>query len=145
LHHKHLSYRHQYTTLANPYINSFLYTFSINWNVTNFNTGAFIISDSVYSPTFTLNNLDTVLVCATAAITGQGMTTTCIICDTIMYNGAWIQYSVGQPMGVESEISDIKQVFKIVDVLGRKVKGTKNTPMFYIYNDGTVERKMIVE
>lgn len=87
------------------------------------------------------------MVCATAAITGQGMTTTCIICDTIMYNGngAWIQYSVGQPMGVESEISDIKQVFKIVDVLGRETKEIKNSPMFYIYNDGTVERKMIVE
>jgi len=86
-----------YTTLANPYINSFLYSFDINWNVTNFNTGAFITSDSIYNPTFTLNNLDTVLVCATATITGQGMTFTCIMCDTILYNGGWILMSIGQP------------------------------------------------
>ena len=85
-----------YTTLANPFINSFLYSFDINWNVTNFNTGAFITSDTVYNPTFNLNNLDTVLVCATATITGQGMTFTCIMCDTILYNGSWVQMSLGQ-------------------------------------------------
>ena len=81
-----------YTTLANPYINSFLYSFDISWNVTNFNTGAFITSDSVYNPTFNLNNLDTVLVCATATITGQGITFTCILCDTILYNGEPFAY-----------------------------------------------------
>ena len=86
-----------YTTLANPYINSFLYSFDINWNVTNFNTGAFITSDSIYNPTFTLNNLDTVLVCATAIITGQGMTFTYMLCDTILYNGGWMMMSMGQP------------------------------------------------
>jgi hypothetical protein len=85
-----------YTTLANPYINSFLYSFDINWNVTNFNTGTFITSDTVNNPTFNLNNLDTVLVCATATITGQGMTFTCIMCDTILYNGGWIMMSIGQ-------------------------------------------------
>ena len=45
-----------YTTLANPFINSFLYSFDINWNVTNFNTSAFITTDPAYNPTFTLNN-----------------------------------------------------------------------------------------
>ena len=85
-----------YTTLANPFINSFLYSFDINWNVTNFNTGAFITFDTAYNPTFTLNNLDTVLVCATATISGQGMTFTCILCDTILYNGGWILMSMGQ-------------------------------------------------
>ena len=85
-----------YTTLAYPYINSFLYSFDINWNVTNFNTGAFITSDTAYNPTFTLNNLDTVLVCATAIITGQGMTFACMLCDTILYNGGWMMMSIGQ-------------------------------------------------
>ena len=86
-----------YTTLANPFINSFLYSFDINWNVTNFNTGAFITSDTAYNPTFNLNNLDTVLVCATAIITGQGMTFACMLCDTILYNGGWMMMSMGPP------------------------------------------------
>ncbi len=101
-----------YTTLANPYINTFLYSFDINWNVTNFNTGAFITSDSVYNPTFNLNNLDTVLVCATAIITGQGMTFTCIMCDTILYNGGWILMSMGQtpPNECDSVVVSFNQI-----------------------------------
>ena len=101
-----------YTTLANPYINTFLYSFDINWNVTNFNTGAFISSDSVYNPTFNLNNLDTVLVCATATITGQGMTFTCIMCDTILYNGGWILMSMGQtpPNECDSVVVSFNQI-----------------------------------
>ena len=134
-----------YTTLANPYMNTFLYSFDINWNVTNFNTGAFITSDTVYNPTFTLNNLDTVLVCATATITGQGMTFTCMLCDTILYNGGWMIMSMGQPMGIKNIKSNKKQFLKVIDMLGRNVKGTKNTPVFYIYDDGTVEKKIIIE
>jgi len=101
-----------YTTLANPYINSFLYSFDISWNVTNFNTGAFITSDSVYNPTFNLNNLDTVLVCATATITGQGMTFTCILCDTILYNGGWMLMLNGQtpPNECDSVIVSFNQI-----------------------------------
>ncbi|MDP7567709.1 MAG: hypothetical protein QF383_04910, partial [Flavobacteriales bacterium] len=101
-----------YTTLANPYINSFLYSFDISWNVTNFNTGAFITSDSVYNPTFNLNNLDTVLVCATATITGQGMTFTCILCDTILYNGGWMLMLNGQtpPNECDSVVVSFNQI-----------------------------------
>jgi len=101
-----------YTTLSNYYINSFLYSFDINWNVTNFNTGAFITSDTAYNPTFNLNNLDTVLVCATATITGQGMTFTCIMCDTILYNGGWMLMSMGQtsPNECDSVIVSFNQI-----------------------------------
>jgi hypothetical protein len=93
-------------------MNTFLYSFDINWNVTNFNTGAFITSDSVYNPTFNLNNLDTVLVCATATITGQGMTFTCIMCDTILYNGGWILMSMGQtpPNECDSVVVSFNQI-----------------------------------
>ena len=37
------------------------------------------------------------------------------------------------------------KVIKIVDVLGRKSKGLRNQPLFYIYDDGTVEKKIIIE
>jgi hypothetical protein len=38
-----------------------------------------------------------------------------------------------------------KKLVKIVDVLGRESKAVKNTPLFYIYSDGTVEKKIIIE
>ena len=38
-----------------------------------------------------------------------------------------------------------KELIKIVDVLGRETPFKPNTPLLYIYNDGTVERKMIIK
>ena len=38
-----------------------------------------------------------------------------------------------------------KQLIKIVDLLGRDSEGLIKQPLFYIYNDGTVEKKIILE
>ena len=37
-----------------------------------------------------------------------------------------------------------RKLIKIVDVLGRETKQSFNTPVFYIYSDGTVEKKIII-
>ena len=37
--------------------------------------------------------------------------------------------------------SSNRKLISIVDVLGRESKGTRNEPLFYIYDDGTVEKK----
>ena len=34
---------------------------------------------------------------------------------------------------------------KITDVLGKETKKEHNTPLFYIYDDGTVEKKISIE
>jgi CubicO group peptidase (beta-lactamase class C family) len=34
---------------------------------------------------------------------------------------------------------------KIVSVLGREIAASYNTPLFYIYDDGTVEKRIIIE
>ena len=46
-----------------------------------------------------------------------------------------------------SNLKDLNTVklIKITDVLGRETKGAKNEPLFYIYDDGTVEKKIVVE
>ena len=48
-----------------------------------------------------------------------------------------------------SSIQDINtnntQLTKITDVLGREIKEESNVPLFYIFDDGTVEQKIIVE
>ena len=43
------------------------------------------------------------------------------------------------------EITRDKELVKIVDQLGREIKRTKNSPMFYIYNDGTTEKRVVIE
>lgn len=44
------------------------------------------------------------------------------------------------------ELNDIpKQLLKIVDLMGRETKFTPNTPLIYIYSDGTVERVFKLE
>ena len=36
-------------------------------------------------------------------------------------------------------------LLKITDILGRKTKINKNQPLFYIYDDGTVEKKITID
>ena len=38
-----------------------------------------------------------------------------------------------------------KKLLKVTDISGRETKGTKNEALFYIYDDGTVEKKIIIE
>mgnify|MGYP001374758243 FL=1 len=38
-----------------------------------------------------------------------------------------------------------KTVLRIINVLGEPTKPTSNTPLFYIYDDGTVEKRITVE
>ena len=43
------------------------------------------------------------------------------------------------------EINNTKILKKITDVLGKETKKEHNTPLFYIYDDGTVEKKISIE
>jgi hypothetical protein len=38
-----------------------------------------------------------------------------------------------------------KKILKATDLLGRETKGNKNELLFYIYDDGSVEKRIIVE
>ena len=44
-----------------------------------------------------------------------------------------------------NELDNKKSVVKITDVMGREVQTTNNTPLFYLFDDGTVEKRIIVE
>ena len=46
--------------------------------------------------------------------------------------------------GVKEEQS-AKQIISIIDVLGNESKPKPNVPLFYRYNDGTVEKRIIIE
>jgi len=47
------------------------------------------------------------------------------------------------PSSIQEHITD-KELLKVTDLLGRETKQT-NQPLFYIYDDGTVEKKIIIE
>jgi Leucine-rich repeat (LRR) protein len=48
------------------------------------------------------------------------------------------------PSAIEEHTTN-KELLKVTDLLGRETKGTKNEPLFYIYDDGTVEKRIVIE
>ena len=50
-------------------------------------------------------------------------------------NGTFLEEIDGAPKGL----------LKITDILGREDKASKNQTLFYIYDNGSVEKKIIIE
>ena len=46
---------------------------------------------------------------------------------------------------IDFDIVNSKSLIRIVDLLGRESKDSKSEPLFYIYDDGTVEKKIFLE
>ena len=44
-----------------------------------------------------------------------------------------------------SEINTNRKMIKIIDILGRETKANKNQTLFYLYDNGSVEKKIIIE
>ena len=41
--------------------------------------------------------------------------------------------------------SSNRKLEKVIDILGRETKPQTNNPLFYIYDDGTVEKRITIE
>ena len=52
-------------------------------------------------------------------------------------------YITGTTLTEEELIN--KELLKVIDILGREENQKRNTPLFYIYDDGAVEKKIILE
>jgi hypothetical protein len=61
-----------------------------------------------------------------------------------MYTALSSCLSVCIPTSVD-ELNKGINLLRIVDVLGRETKKESNIPLFYFYDDGTVEKKIIIE
>ena len=79
---------------------------------------------------------------------------TCVNVDNVAYsNTNWTGFAgfdsqvffstTCTPYAVDEEEGQNKTLLRIVDVLGKESKPLKNTPLFYIYDDGTIEQKFI--
>ena len=47
-------------------------------------------------------------------------------------------------VSVIQELTTNKELLKVSDLLGRETKQT-NQPLFYLYDDGTVEKRIVIE
>ena len=80
----------------------------------------------------------------------QYLTVTAGVNDTIGYGiniDNFILTETQEPLttGVNEVPQVEKKLLKIVDVLGRETIPKNNTPLFYIYEDGRVEKRIIIE
>jgi hypothetical protein len=88
-----------------------------------------------------LNNLTADSVHIMLLNSDQSCNTTNLICN-LFYIDA-LEFS--NTTTIEETQNPNKNLLKITDVLGRKTKETSNTPLFYIYDNGTVDKKIIIE
>ena len=68
--------------------------------------------------------------------------------DGFYYNGninAQHYFSTNCLSSAIEENATNKELIKIVGILGRETERKNNTPLFYIYDDGKVEKKIIIE
>ena len=93
-----------------------------------------------YNPSTSLP-YDTITTCITTSY-GSPMTITC--CVTWVWNGIFWS-KMGSVTSVGEINLDNKKLIKIVDVLGRETFSKNIEILFYIYEDGTIEKKYIIE
>ena len=116
---------------ANSWVNdqslSWLWDFG-DGNTSNLEDPAHNYNNGTYIPCLSLKMFDSTVI------------NTCVstICDTIIIGSATTNLSNYM------QINSNKRVLNIIDVLGRESK-EKNTLIFYIYEDGTVKKKIILE
>ena len=82
----------------------------------------------------------------------------CIRIDDYMSSWSAYDYNISdhRPVGLKLQVDAVisntlemepkgKNLIKVIDVLGRETKHKNNTPLFYIYKNGSVEKKIVVE
>ena len=62
-------------------------------------------------------------------------------CDSVTN----LTFSIINTTEVEDIYDNNKVLIKITNILGQETPYRRNTPLFYIYNDGTVEKKLIIK
>ena len=75
----------------------------------------------------------------------------CIDVDNVVWSTAnWIYIDSWTSFGTNCSATSVqehttnKELLKVTDLLGRETKKT-NQPLFYIYDDGTVEKRIVIE
>ena len=138
---------HQDTIIDDAHCN-----FSHSWPLSDtINVTVTLVNDSA--------NLDNWYINQGLPLTGQSIN--CLFEDQLFWYidtfpngtlyGSWtfIHDNLGVDLNISTSTDNFvfenKRLIKIVDLLGRESEGSKNEPLFYIYNDGTVEKRIVFE
>ena len=133
-------------------VNASTISFGHNWSLTDtINVTVHFVNDSA--------NLDNWYI--SEGLPPNGNSINCLFEDQIFWYidtfpngtpyGTWTFINnnpgidLNTPTGIDNFVVDNKRLIKVVDILGREKWGDKNKPLFHIYDDGTVEKKIILE
>tara|TARA_B100000900_G_scaffold406543_1_gene417728 strand:- start:2165 stop:3208 length:1044 start_codon:yes stop_codon:yes gene_type:complete len=123
-----------------------LISYQVNYIETSAPDGTILGQDSS-SVHYVYNNsslgvpYDTITTCI--FYSGINNLTTNICCIDWMWNGnMWMNSLNFNSLNISiSTLTNDKKLLKVVDVMGREVNVNPNTILFYIYDDGTIEKK----
>ena len=71
----------------------------------------------------------------------------CIYPTLVFWDGSsWIALRTSQPTSLNPEtIFNARKLLRITDVIGRETTFKANEVQFYIYDDGSIEKKYIID
>ena len=75
-----------------------------------------------------------------------------ILLDVVDTNGCYTSidsvifiYDCEDPTAILDLTNNQKSLLKITNVLGKETSYRKNSPLIYIYDDGTVEKRIVID
>ena len=116
--------------------------FSCNYDsLATVNNGSCIYFTESYDTIFAINNYDW----NGTTLTSSGDYIDTLInpvgCDSIVN----LNLTITIPSGILNITNTENTLLKITDMLGQETPYRRNTPLFYIYDDGTVEKRIVIE
>ena len=122
------------------------------WVISPSPSGSTGYIDTNVTPSFSVNIGDTsIYILQLTTVDNNGISSTCLIPTLVYYSsGVWIALRTTEPgsatgLDFTSQFSQSKKLLRIIDHLGRESEILKNKILFYIYDDGTIEQKIILE
>jgi hypothetical protein len=121
---------------------------SYEWADFNSNSNGIFVVDTTANPTFNLNVLDTTIYFLTVILVDTtGMTWNCMFPVAVFNNGnQWVALRTESPTTNTLNLTPVndKKLLRIIDALGREVSRIeKNTLLFYIFDDGSIDKRII--
>jgi PKD repeat protein len=118
----------------------------ILWNTTSL-SGNLIASDTGLYQHSINTQIDTLVTCFSSIDSISLPSWICTHCDTLFWNGlSWQRIGNTTTTSLsEDKLNLEKKLLYITDILGRRSGRKNNRVLFYIYNDGTVEKRIVIE
>jgi len=96
------------------------------------------------------SSYDTLLVAASIVWNGNTLNVSGDYSDTLINSVgcdsiAYLNLTITNTTGLLDVTNTAKTLLKITDILGQETPYRRNTPLFYIYDDGTVEKRIVIE